>query len=154
MDEPFGALDPIIRAKAQDDLLDIQRRFGTTVILVTHDMDEAFRLGDRVAVMSRGRLLQYDRPAQLITQPADPFVSQLIGSTDRSLKLLSLTTAGEAAEPGATDGPTVQSSASLRDVLAELVWSGATVAKVVGPDHAVVGRLSLASILARGRRAT
>jgi len=154
MDEPFGALDPIIRAKAQDDLLDIQRRFGTTVILVTHDMDEAFRLGDRVAVMSHGRLLQYDRPAQLITQPADPFVSQLIGSTDRSLKLLSLTTAGEAAEPGATDGPTVQSSASLRDVLAELVWRGATVAKVVGPDHAVVGRLSLASILARGRRAT
>ena len=49
MDEPFGALDPIIRAKAQDDLLDIQRRFGTTVVLVTHDIDEAFRLGDRVA---------------------------------------------------------------------------------------------------------
>jgi len=52
MDEPFGALDPIIRAKAQDDLLDIQRRFGTTIVLVTHDMDEAFRLGHHVAVMS------------------------------------------------------------------------------------------------------
>ena len=71
MDEPFGALDPIIRGKAQDDLLDIQRRFGTTIVLVTHDIDEAFRLGDRVAVMSEGRLLQYDRPTQLITQPAD-----------------------------------------------------------------------------------
>jgi osmoprotectant transport system ATP-binding protein len=154
MDEPFGALDPIIRAKAQDDLLDIQRRFGTTVILVTHDMDEAFRLGDRVAVMSQGRLLQYDRPAQLITHPADPFVSQLIGSGDRSLKLLSLITAGEAAEPGDADGPTVQSSDSLRDVLAELVWSGATAVKVAAPDGAITGRLSLASILARGRRAT
>src|ERR1700756_909864 len=76
MDEPFGALDPIIRAKAQDDLLDIQRRFGMTVVLVTHDMDEAFRLGHRVAVMSGGRVLQYDRPAVLLTQPADPFVSR------------------------------------------------------------------------------
>ncbi len=100
MDEPFGALDPIIRSKAQDDLLGIQRRFGTTVILVTHDIDEAFRLGDRVAVMSQGRLLQHDRPAALITRPADPFVSQLIGSGDKSLKLLSLTTAGEVAATG------------------------------------------------------
>ena len=154
MDEPFGALDPIIRAKAQDDLLDIQRRFGTTVILVTHDMDEAFRLGDRVAVMSQGRLLQYDQPTKLITHPADPFVSQLTGSSDRSLKLLSLTTAGEAAKPGRADGPTVQASATLRDVLAELLWSGATVAQVVGPDRTVLGRLDLAAILARGRQAT
>ena len=66
MDEPFGALDPVIRGKAQDDLLEIQRRFGTTVVLVTHDMDEAFRLGARVAVMSEGRVLQYDRPAALL----------------------------------------------------------------------------------------
>ncbi|HJX21090.1 MAG TPA: ABC transporter ATP-binding protein, partial [Steroidobacteraceae bacterium] len=84
MDEPFGALDPIIRAKAQDDLLDIQRRFGTTIVLVTHDMDEAFRLGDRVAVMSHGRLLQYDRPAVLLTRPADPFVSRMTGASDRA----------------------------------------------------------------------
>src|SRR5262249_5029922 len=72
MDEPFGALDPIIRTKAQDDLLDIQRRFGTTIVLVTHDMDEAFRLGARVAVMSGGRLLWYDRPGTLLTRPAAP----------------------------------------------------------------------------------
>src|SRR5205807_1620060 len=93
MDEPFGALDPIIRAKAQDDLLDIQRRFGTTIVLVTHDMDEAFRLGDRVAVMSHGRLLQYDRPAVLLTRPADPFVSRMTGVSDRAMRLLWLTTA-------------------------------------------------------------
>ena len=72
MDEPFGALDPIIRAKAQEDLLDIQRRFGTTIVLVTHDMDEAFRLGDRIAVMSQGRVLQYDRPAVLLTRSRRP----------------------------------------------------------------------------------
>jgi osmoprotectant transport system ATP-binding protein len=154
MDEPFGALDPIIRSKAQDDLLGIQRRFGTTVILVTHDIDEAFRLGDRVAVMSRGRLLQHDRPARLITQPADPFVSQMIGSGDRSLRLLSLTTAGESAVSGTVDGPVVPWSATLREVLAELVWCGAAAAMVVGPDGDSMGQVTLARILARGRQAT
>ena len=99
MDEPFGALDPIIRAKAQEDLLAIQRRFGTTIVLVTHDMDEAFHLGDRVAVMSQGRLLQYDRPAVLLTRPADPFVARMTGLADRAMRLLSLTTAGEVAAP-------------------------------------------------------
>jgi osmoprotectant transport system ATP-binding protein len=153
MDEPFGALDPIIRGKAQDDLRDIQRRFGTTVVLVTHDMDEAFRLGDRVAVMSQGRLLQFDRPAMLLTRPADPFVSRLTGTADRSLKLLSLTTAGEAAEPGAAEGPAVPAAASLRDVLAELLWSGAPAAAVVNADGTPGGRLTLAAILARGRSA-
>src|SRR5580698_2892046 len=141
MDEPFGALDPIIRAKAQEDLLDIQRRFGTTIVLVTHDMDEAFRLGSRVAVMSHGRLLQYDRPAQLLTHPADPFVSRMTGSADRAMKLLSLTTAGEVAVPGASDGPTVAASASLRDALSELVWRGADSASVIDASGMPCGRL-------------
>lgn len=153
MDEPFGALDPIIRTKAQDDLRGIQRRFGTTIVLVTHDMDEAFRLGDRVAVMSDGKVLQYDRPAMLLTRPADPFVSRLTGTGDRALKLLSLTTAAEAAEPGAAEGPSVAASASLRDVLSELVWSGAGEATVLGADGKAAGRLTIAAILARGRQA-
>jgi osmoprotectant transport system ATP-binding protein len=153
MDEPFGALDPIIRTKAQDDLRGIQRRFGTTIVLVTHDMDEAFRLGDRVAVMSDGKVLQYDRPAMLLTRPADPFVSRLTGTGDRALKLLSLTTAAEAAEPGAAEGPSVAASASLRDVLSELVWSGAGEATVMGADGKPAGRLTIAAILARGRQA-
>ena len=153
MDEPFGALDPIIRTKAQDDLRGIQRRFGTTIVLVTHDMDEAFRLGDRVAVMSDGKVLQYDRPAMLLTRPADPFVSRLTGTGDRALKLLSLTTAAEASEPGAAEGPSVAASASLRDVLSELVWSGAAEATVMGADGKPAGRLTIAAILARGRQA-
>jgi osmoprotectant transport system ATP-binding protein len=152
MDEPFGALDPIIRAKAQDDLLDIQRRFGTTVVLVTHDMDEAFRLGDRVAVMSQGRLLQYDRPATLLTHPADPLVARMTGITDRAMKLLSLTTAGEAALPGGSaEGLTVPASASLREVLSELLWRGATCAVVLGEDGTPCGQLTVAAIFARGR---
>ena len=151
MDEPFGALDPIIRAKAQDDLLDIQRRFGTTILLVTHDIDEAFRLGDRVAVMSAGRVLQYDRPAVLLTQPADEFVSMMTGVADRAITLLSLTTAGEAAMPGEGEGPSVSSSATLRDVLSELVWQGAESATVVDADGTRRGCLTVASILAHGR---
>jgi osmoprotectant transport system ATP-binding protein len=151
MDEPFGALDPIIRAKAQEDLLGIQRRFGTTMVLVTHDMDEAFHLGERVAVMSQGRLLQYDRPAVLLTHPADPFVARMTGITDRAMKLLALTTAGEAVLPGGSDGPRVASSASLREVLSELLWSGAASALVLGEDGAPRGQLTVAAILARGR---
>jgi osmoprotectant transport system ATP-binding protein len=151
MDEPFGALDPIIRAKAQEDLLDIQRRFGTTMLLVTHDMDEAFRLGHRVAVMSQGRLLQYDRPAVLLTHPADPFVARMTGLSDRAMKLLALTTAGAAALPGSSDGPRVAATASLREVLSELVWSGAASALVLGEDGAPCGQLTVGAILARGR---
>jgi osmoprotectant transport system ATP-binding protein len=151
MDEPFGALDPIIRAKAQDDLLDIQRRFGTTIVLVTHDMDEAFRLGSRVAVMSEGRVLQYDRPAVLLTHPADPLVARMTGLSDRAMKLLSLTSAGEVALPGDSDGPKVAASASLREVLSQLMWCGAGSVAVVGEDGRRCGHLTVAAILARGR---
>ncbi len=151
MDEPFGALDPIIRAKAQEDLLDIQRRFATTVVLVTHDMDEAFHLGDQVAVMSEGRILQADRPAVLLARPADSFVARLTGVADRALRLLTLTSAAEAAVPGDAHGPEVPADASLRDVLSELLWRGESSARVVGPDGSVIGQLRLGDILARGR---
>ena len=153
MDEPFGALDPIIRTKAQEDLLAIQRRFGTTIVLVTHDMDEAFRLGDRVAVMSEGRVLQYGSPEDLLIRPADPLVSRMTGIADRALKLLSLLSAGEAAAPGARGELRVPASASLRDVLSELVWQGADTATVIGADGAPSGHLTLAAILAHGRTA-
>jgi osmoprotectant transport system ATP-binding protein len=165
MDEPFGALDPIIRAKAQDDLLAIQRRFGTTIVLVTHDMDEAFRLGARVAVMSQGRLLQYDRPAALLAQPADSLVARMTGVADRALRLLSLTTAGElatmtaggeatAAAPRdmASSGASgVAATASLRDALSELIWRGADSIQVIGNDGVPIGALTLAAIRAHGK---
>jgi osmoprotectant transport system ATP-binding protein len=151
MDEPFGALDPIIRAKAQEDLLAIQRRFGTTVVLVTHDMDEAFHLGNHVAVMSQGRLLQYDRPAMLLTHPADPFVTRMTGLADRALRLLSLTTAGALASPGTAAGPEVAAGASLRDALSQILWSGAQGAQVIGRDGKPCGQLTVAAILAHAR---
>ena len=151
MDEPFGALDPVIRAKAQEDLRGIQRRLGTTILLVTHDMDEAFRLGDRIAVMSHGRVLQYDRPAQLLIQPADPLVARMTGISDRALRLLSLTTAGEAAVAGAAAGPRVEAGTSLRDLLSDLVWRNADCATVVDADGTPRGIVTLAAILSYGR---
>jgi osmoprotectant transport system ATP-binding protein len=152
MDEPFGALDPIIRAKAQDDLLAIQRRFGTTIVLVTHDIDEAFRLGTRVAVMSDGHVLQYDKPTALLMRPADEFVGKMTGVADRAIRLLSLTTAGEIAVPGTgANGVKVPASASLRDALSELVWHGVEAATVVEADGTPRGQVTVAGILARGR---
>ena len=132
MDEPFGALDPLIRAKAQDDLRQIQRQLGTTLILVTHDMTEAVDLGDRIAVMDGGKLLQYDAPARILTDPATPFVRDLIGTTDRALRLLSLARVGDIAAPGQAEGPAIAPGASLRDALAECLWSGRDALPVEG----------------------
>jgi osmoprotectant transport system ATP-binding protein len=150
MDEPFGALDAIIRGRAQDDLLAIQRRFGTTIVLVTHDMEEAFRLGDRIAVLSEGRLLQYAEPAAIVLDPADAFVARLTGAADRAYRLLSLATARDALEDGPADGPDIHPDTSLREVLAELVWTG-TAALPVGDQSARLGRVTLNAVLARGR---
>lgn len=132
MDEPFGALDPLIRAKAQDDLRGIQQRLGSTLILVTHDMTEAVQLGDRIAVMDGGRLLQYDTPARILTDPATPFVRDLIGTADRALRLLSLSQVADIAAPGSADGPAIPPDASLRDALAECLWSGRDALPVQG----------------------
>lgn len=124
MDEPFGALDPVIRAKAQHDLRDIQRHLGTTLILVTHDMEEAVTLGDRIAVMDQGKLLQYGPPAEILTNPATPFVRDLIGTGDRPFRLLSLTPVADVINEGEADGAPIPANATLRDALAECLWSG------------------------------
>jgi osmoprotectant transport system ATP-binding protein len=101
--------------------------------------------------MREGQLLQYDRPAVLLTHPSDPFVARMTGLTDRAMKLLALTTAGEAVLPGSSEGPRVAWSASLRDVLSELLWSGTASALVLGEDGSPRGQLTVAAILARGR---
>ena len=152
MDEPFGALDAIIRGRAQDDLLAIQRRFKTTIVLVTHDMEEAFRLGDRIAVLSEGHLLQYAEPAAIVLDPADEFVARLTGAGDRAYRLLSLATARDALEQGTAEGPGVHPDTSLREVLAELVWTGADALPVTA-DGPPLGRVTLEAVLARGRGA-
>jgi osmoprotectant transport system ATP-binding protein len=154
MDEPFGALDPVIRGKAQDDLLAIQKQFGTTVILVTHDMDEAFHLGDRIAVMRSGRLLQYSTPEEILTEPADPFVQQLTGTSDRALKRMSLLPLkASMAPPKAGLSHSLEQSLSLRDALAEMIWQGIDEAAVQeGTRMAPVGSISMSRLLELGRK--
>ncbi|ARJ68318.1 ABC transporter ATP-binding protein [Paracoccus contaminans] len=132
MDEPFGALDPVIRAAAQEDLRLIQRQLGTTVILVTHDMEEAVTLSNRIAVMDRGRLLQFGTPAEILTAPATPFVQALVGTAERPFRLLALSRVADLREPGFTEGPVLSPQASLREALAQCLWSGRSALPVAG----------------------
>jgi len=142
MDEPFGALDPIIRAKAQDDLLAIQRRLGTSIVLVTHDMEEAVRLGHKIAVMDKGKLLQFAAPAEIIARPATAFVAELIGTGDRPFRLLALGRVRDVIEPGPADGAPISAELSLRDAFAECLWSGRTLLPVQDNGQ-IIGRVSL-----------
>ena len=123
MDEPFGAVDPINREKLQDEFLRLQRDLHKTVMLVTHDIDEAVKLGDRVAVFAPGgHLMQYDVPAEVLGRPANDFVAQFVGAA-RGLRRLSVTPISpEDLEP-VTPGPwtTIPVSASLEDALAAMM---------------------------------
>jgi osmoprotectant transport system ATP-binding protein len=81
MDEPFGAIDPITRERLQDEFLEVQRQVAKTICFVTHDLSEAVKLGDRIAVLAaRGRLAQYDTPSEVLAHPADDFVAEFVGS--------------------------------------------------------------------------
>jgi osmoprotectant transport system ATP-binding protein len=98
MDEPFSAVDPLNRARLQDEFLSIQRELKKTVLFVTHDVDEAIRLADRIAILRAGRLVQYDAPEKILESPADPFVAAFVGA-DRALKRLSRFAARDYARP-------------------------------------------------------
>ncbi|MEU2793265.1 betaine/proline/choline family ABC transporter ATP-binding protein [Streptomyces sp. NPDC007100] len=100
MDEPFGAVDPVVRDRLQKEFLRLQASLHKTVLLVTHDIEEAVRLGDRIAVYGQGRIEQYDTPAGVLGAPASPYVAEFVG-TDRALKQLSVT----GIEPGDLEHP-------------------------------------------------
>lgn len=89
MDEPFGALDPITRGKLQDEFLKIQRKIKKTIVFVTHDIDEAIKMGDKIAVLKDGKILQLGTPGEILTNPIDNFVSELIGGNS-SIKMMNL----------------------------------------------------------------
>jgi osmoprotectant transport system ATP-binding protein len=103
MDEPFGAIDPITRVELQNELLKIQQEIQKTIIFVTHDIYEAIKMGDKIALMNEGRLVQYGTPAELLFKPKDAFVASFVGA-DRALKGLQLIRAQEVMKK---DAPTV-----------------------------------------------
>jgi osmoprotectant transport system ATP-binding protein len=153
MDEPFGAVDPVTRARLQDEFLRLQGRLRRTVVLVTHDIDEALRLGDHLAVLAAGgRLEQYATPAEVLARPATPFVADFVGA-GRTLRRLDLLAATDAlAGAGVTEnGPSVPSDATLADVMAALLTTDAPAVRVVG-NGAVVGSVTLDSIRAALRQ--
>ncbi|MGI8643134.1 MAG: ABC transporter ATP-binding protein [Thermomicrobiales bacterium] len=104
MDEPFGAVDPITRKQLQEELRRIQAEVRKTVVFVTHDISEAFTLGDRIVLMSEGRIIQDGTPAELLRDPAEPFVTEFIGE-DRALRALQYTTLAELAGPAPIHDP-------------------------------------------------
>ena len=127
MDEPFGAVDPVVRHRLQDEFLRLQRDLGKTVVLVTHDIDEAVRMGDRVAIFaSGGRLAQYATPMELLARPADDFVADFVGST-RGLRRLAVTPLRQEhlesmdGVTGSQLGAAIELESSLEEALAALM---------------------------------
>ena len=101
MDEPFGALDPITRAKLQNEFLNIQSRLRKTIVFVTHDMNEAVKMGDKIAVMDKGKIAQFGTPHEILMNPATMLVENLVGS-NRVLKMFTLIKCTEAVRTGVT----------------------------------------------------
>jgi osmoprotectant transport system ATP-binding protein len=146
MDEPFGAIDPINRARLQDEFLALQRRVRKTVVFVTHDIDEAIKMGDRIAILREGgHLAQYDTPAEILTNPADEFVASFVGA-DRALKRLGLATLSELAlvqRNGLQPAGTVPLATSVRDALSQILAAGGEPLAVTDEDGHERGIITL-----------
>jgi osmoprotectant transport system ATP-binding protein len=154
MDEPFGALDAITRERMQEELLRIQRGVRKTVLFVTHDVEEAFKLGDQIAVLSEGKLIQLGTPIELLTNPANDFVSRLVGAdnTLRQLQYLPVTAALDSRPDVVSsahwgDAATSTSDATLLDAMLQLLQSKApSLAIFDSHTHESLGSATLTSI--------
>jgi osmoprotectant transport system ATP-binding protein len=134
MDEPFGAVDPITRERLQDEFLRIQEDIKKTIVFVTHDIDEAIKMGNKIAILKQGGFLaQFDTPENILSRPASEFVSSFVGA-DRVLKRLSLTRVSEMdlerANGGTEELLRISERITARDALSELMGSGQTKAVV------------------------
>jgi osmoprotectant transport system ATP-binding protein len=155
MDEPFGAIDPITRTRLQDEFLRILHALKKTIVFVTHDIDEAIRMGDRIAIMKDGALVQYDTPEAILSAPADAFVEAFVGA-DRALKRLALITASDAMVADVApppQAPVIDGTLSLRDALALMLSLGVEALVINGSQGNAMGVVTLAAIRARTRAA-
>ncbi|MGF1518128.1 MAG: ABC transporter ATP-binding protein [Nodosilinea sp.] len=146
MDEPFGAIDAITRTALQDEILRLQGQLKKTILFVSHDVEEALRLADRILIMRQGEVVQFDTPFNLLTQPADEFVHTLLGADDmvRQLGLLRASSAMMALPPSYNNGhnPTLAHHDSLRDALSLMLKTGAPALTVLEEGNPV-GLLTL-----------
>ncbi|MGH7073506.1 MAG: ATP-binding cassette domain-containing protein, partial [Stellaceae bacterium] len=148
MDEPFGALDPITRAALQDELAAIHRRLGKTILFVTHDIDEAMKLADSIAILEAGRLVQFGTPLEILERPASPFVRTLIGADEIGLRRLRLgRVADRMRDPDGTGGEPIDPDSSLRDALSQMIAGHVDCLAVSGRDGAIIGAISLRDLL-------
>lgn len=141
MDEPFGAIDPITRDRLQNEFLRLQEEVRKTIVFVTHDIEEAVKLGDRIAILAQGGVLeQHDTPAEILGNPANEFVADFVGA-DRGLKRMKVTPidVGDLEQP-----PLVRTGAPLADVRASMDAEGAAYALVVDEHRALRGWISRA----------
>ncbi|MBE9476609.1 MAG: choline ABC transporter ATP-binding protein [Proteobacteria bacterium] len=144
MDEPFSALDPLIRTKLQDELLDLQRNLKRTIIFVSHDLDEAFKLGDRIAIMEGGRIVQCGTPQEIYTNPANEYVADFVAH----MNPLGVLCARDIIEP-AKDSPavTVAPDTDIREVMQIIGDTGMPVG--VTDNDVLIGQITKERILAK-----
>jgi osmoprotectant transport system ATP-binding protein len=149
MDEPFGALDPITRDRLQDDFLRLHAEVPKTVVFVTHDIDEAIKMGHQIAILRDGELVQYDTPDRILAAPANDFVADFVGA-DRGLKRLVVWRLSDVPLDTATDeahsGPSAPESTSLRDALSLLLTEGTDHLTVTDADGNAKGTVTLTTI--------
>src|SRR5213075_2819423 len=139
MDEPFGAIDPIQRERLQNEFLRLQAEIKKTVLFVTHDIDEAIKMGDRIAIIRQGGLLaQYATPAELLMAPADDFVEDFVGA-DRALKRLALMRVGDI---DLWEAPLAHIGQTMGEVRAKMPGAEVPYALVIDPERRPVGWLS------------
>ena len=148
MDEPFSALDPLIRTDMQDILLDLQTELHKTIVFITHDLEEALRLGNNIAILRDGEAVQIGTPQDIIMRPADDYVAEFIKDINRgrAIEVASIMDAGSA-----NGAPEVDAATVLDDALQELIGAGAEIATVTraGKPVGSVRLESIASALAR-----
>ncbi|MFB4297480.1 ABC transporter ATP-binding protein [Actinomadura sp. NTSP31] len=151
MDEPFGAIDPITRERLQDAFLELQARIGKTIVLVTHDLTEALKLGDRIALLGEhGRLVQYDTPAAILGEPADDFVASFVGS-GAAMRRLRLVEVGSIelvpVEAVGAVSTSVRADQSLYEALDAMLRHGDEGAVVLDEDGRPAGAVSWSTIV-------
>ncbi|EPK7285444.1 ABC transporter ATP-binding protein [Citrobacter farmeri] len=148
MDEPFGALDPVTRGALQQEMTRIHRLLGRTIVLVTHDIDEALRLAEHLVLMDGGEVVQQGTPLAMLTAPANDFVQQFFGRSELGVRLLSLRTVADyVRRDEQIAGEALTEEMTLRDALSAFVARGRDVLPVVNQQGIVCGTLHFRDLL-------